>query len=163
MWHFNTHLNTHRPPRGAHGRTEVFAVTDSRSGMYMTGGGQTIDKRAKALSEKGLKKGWRDRRKDWSPAVSTPERSLAFSLRCPVFFLNLCTPPLLTCWLSSSFVIFLMRQNTRRPSALRLCWFSHRQIKTICCLKTAFWIQRQKMEGRQRAARVLWGNVAPNV
>lgn len=95
MWHFNTHLPTHhtnRLPCGTPGRTEVFVVTDSRSGMCMTGGGQAIDKRAKTLSEKGLNQN--QKRNKGMKEQKERLKSSCFSLQCPMFCLNLCTPSL---------------------------------------------------------------------
>lgn len=43
------------------------------------------------------------------------------------------------------------------------CPLCTRQIKSICCLKAAICIQRQKILGWQRTARMLWGPVATYV
>lgn len=63
MRHFNTHLHSRKPPCGAHGRMGIFVVTyrKSGSGMWMTGGGQALDKRAKTQRER---RSWTRTRED---------------------------------------------------------------------------------------------------
>lgn len=148
---------------------QIFVVSDSRSGTCVTGGGRRCNKRAKALSEKGLNqnqrgiKGWRDRRKDWSPAVSTPERSLVSSMCLSCVFLESLHHPLAHLSFLTFFPFFFLcyfsdaeQDVAVRPAPLLI----HSKITTVCCLKAAFWIQRQKMAGRQRVAPAFCGGMS---
>lgn len=128
---------------------------DGNSGTFMTGGGQALTKEHRHWAwgiepEPGRNKGIMGQRK--SPKSSCFHRWAHPGFQPVVFSSNLCTIPCLNCW----FPLLLFAVC---PAPLLI----HSQITTICRLKGAFWIQRQKMAAQQRVAGVLWGNVAKNV
>lgn len=106
-------------------------------------------------NQRGLK-GWRDRRKNQSPDVSTPEHSFTFSLLLAYVFLKSLHSLLFTLFVSSSFFklsFFNAAEN------MDVCPASPDdsltdKLKLFVAQKAVFWIERQKMVGQQRVACV---------